>query len=58
MTLLTIEDKRAIVSVPNIFVREELERRYISLITDTLHNVVGSSVQVALVINKSINLGR
>jgi hypothetical protein len=55
-TLLTIEDGQAIVSVPNIFVREEVERRYASLIADVLHSFVGSPVQLTLVINSGISL--
>ena len=48
--LIAVEDSLAIVGTPNIFVRQELEGRYISPITDTLTRRLGYPVQVQVVI--------
>src|SRR4051812_8466439 len=49
-TLVAIEDSMAIVGTPNIFVRQELEGRYIAPITETLTTILGYPVQVQVVI--------
>ena len=48
--LVAIEDTLAIVGTPNIFVRQELEGRYVAPITRTLTSILGYPVQVHVVI--------
>jgi chromosomal replication initiator protein len=49
-TLVAVEDKLAIVGTPNIFVRQELEGRYLPAIIQTLTTILGYGVQVQVVI--------
>ena len=49
-SLIAVEDQLAIVGATNIFVRQELEGRYVSSITDTLSSILGYPVQVQVVI--------
>lgn len=35
-TLLQLDDKAAVIGVPNVFIKQQLERKYLPLITDTL----------------------
>jgi chromosomal replication initiator protein len=44
--LVTVDDSRFTVAVPNGFAKDWLETRYRSLISQTLARVVGYSVQV------------
>jgi chromosomal replication initiator protein len=48
--LVAIEDNLAIVGTPNIFVRQELEGRYIAPITETLSTILGYPIQIQVVI--------
>ena len=47
---IAVEDQLAIVGATNIFVRQELEGRYVTSITDTLSSILGYPVQVQVVI--------
>lgn len=49
-SLVAIEDSLAYVGTPNIFVRQELEGRYLSPITDTLTAILGYQIEVQFVI--------
>ena len=55
--LLALEDKLAIVETPNIFVRQELEGRYLASIIQTLTTILGYSVQVQVVIGSHAENG-
>ncbi len=50
-SLVAIEDGLAIVGATNIFVRQELEGRYVAPITQTLSTILGYTVQVRVVID-------
>ena len=56
-SLVAIEDTLAIVGTPNIFVRQELEGRYIAPITETLTSVLGYPVQIQVVIGNHAENG-
>ncbi len=49
-SLVAIEDNTAIVGTPNIFVRQELEGRYVAPITDTLSTILGYPIDLHVVI--------
>lgn len=49
-SLVAIEDNTAIVGTPNIFVRQELEGRYVAPITNTLATLLGSPIELQVVI--------
>ncbi len=49
-SLVAIEDSTVIVGTPNIFVRQELEGRYMAPITETLSTIIGHPIQVQVVI--------
>jgi chromosomal replication initiator protein len=49
-SLVAIEDGTVIVGTPNIFVRQELEGRYMASITETLSTIMGHPIQVQVVI--------
>jgi chromosomal replication initiator protein len=51
--LVAIEDRTVIIGTPNIFVRQELEGRYVAPITDTLSTIMGHPVEVQVVIGNS-----
>ena len=54
--LVDIEEGLAIVSVPNIFVRQELENRFLKRLRAALEAVLGSPVNVQVVIGRHIDL--
>jgi chromosomal replication initiator protein len=49
-SLVAVEDTLAIVGTPNIFVRQELEGRYVAPITDALSTILGYTVELQVVI--------
>ena len=49
-SLVAVEESLAIVGTPNIFVRQELEGRYVAPITETLSSIIGYPIQVQVVI--------
>jgi chromosomal replication initiator protein len=49
-SLVAIEDRLVIVGTPNIFVRQELEGRYVAPITETLTTILGYPVEIQVVI--------
>ncbi len=49
-TLVDIEDNLAILGTPNIFVRQELEGRYLPVLSHALGSAVGYPLQVQIVI--------
>ncbi len=48
--LLDVQDESAILGVPYIFVRQELEARFVGAIENVLETILGYSVQVVVVI--------
>ncbi len=56
-SLVAVEESLAIVGTPNIFVRQELEGRYVAPITDTLSSIIGYPVQVQVVIGNHADNG-
>ncbi len=54
-TLVEIEDHIAVIGTPNIFVRQELEGRYLPLIAQALQTVVGHALQVQVVIGSHLD---
>ena len=52
-TLIEIEGDLAVIGTPNIFVRQELEGKYLALLAMVLQNVVGTPIQVQIVIGQS-----
>lgn len=53
-SLVALEDDNAVIRAPNIFVRQELEDHYGSLIQGTLHTILGYPVQLHMVIGNSV----
>jgi chromosomal replication initiator protein len=53
--LVALEDDRAIIRAPNIFVRQELEDHYAGSIQSTLHTILGYPVQLQMVIGNGID---
>jgi chromosomal replication initiator protein len=50
-SLVALENDQAIIGTPNIFVRQELEGRYVAPLQATLHNILGYPVEVQVVIS-------
>ncbi len=55
-SLVAIEDETVIIGTPNIFVRQELEGRYMASITDTLTTIMGHPIEVQVVIGNHSEL--
>ena len=49
-TLVALEDDRAVIRAPNIFVRQELEDHYADKIQNTLHTILGYPVQLHMIV--------
>ena len=50
-SLLEIQDGAAIIATPNVFVRQELESRYLDMLTSALQGILGYDVEVQFVID-------
>ena len=49
-TSLDLEDGSAIIVVPNVFVRQEIESRYLIMLASALREVLGYGVEIQVVI--------
>jgi hypothetical protein len=50
--LIDVRDQLAVVGVPNIFVRQEIESRFLGILQATLEKILGYQVNLQLVIGK------
>jgi chromosomal replication initiator protein len=51
--LVALEDDRAVIRAPNIFVRQELEDRFATPIQNTLHTILGYPVQLQMIVGNA-----
>ena len=56
--LLEIDGQDAVVETPNIFVRQEIEGRYLAAMTAELHRLLNSPVRLHLVIGDTLSSSR
>jgi hypothetical protein len=57
-SLIQLADQQAIVGTPNIFARDKVSEAYAPLIADTLQSILGSPVQVAVVLDSRLAFRR
>lgn len=53
-SLVALENDQAIIGTPNVFVRQELEGRYVAPLQATLNSILGYPVEVQVVISNGV----